>query len=826
MRKGNLTPERFYLHQGWQFKTASPERLPEDIKIPIDWLPATVPGTVHTDLYQSKFIPDPFYADNEKQLGWIHESDWVYRLEFNLPEDFKLDQPIFLVFEGLDTIANIFLNGNRLGSAENMFRRYRFTVQNLLEEHNLLEIHFISPVRFGRKQEEIFGKLPVALNSERAYLRKAQYSFGWDWGPSFPTVGIWRPVYLWQPQPMWIENVRFHNAQISPDKAQVMVEVDLGGQIESGVKLQIHLFDQEQSFKREAKIQDKPSLQIELEVLQPRLWWPNGEGEPHLYKLEICLLDNEKNLYDCFERKVGIRNIQLQTRENGEEIFRLVVNGRPIFARGANWIPADMFIPRLSPETYRKWLTLAKEANMNILRVWGGGIYEEDIFYQLCDELGLLVWQDFMFACGAYPEHPAFLENITAEFQENVNRLQHHPCIALWCGNNENEWIWHQEQGRNINEMPGYKIFHELLPDILRKIDPLRPYWPSSPFGRDEDPNDPRSGNRHQWNIWSYWQDYTTVVSDESLFVTEFGFQAPANRQTLESVIPEKHRYPQSRISEWHNKQVEGNERLFRFLAGHLPVVAEWKNFIYLTQLNQALALKTCVEHWRSRWPKCAGSIIWQLNDCWPVSSWSLIDSNLLPKIAYYFVKKAFAQYLIVAKSLTDGPHWIVLNNSQKTFQGEVEYCIIEIPKGKVLKKHIEPIELPSGQKKDLGKVCIERNLPGDKQILFVSLRDTNGNLIYRNWYGEYPWKYLQISDPVICLKWDEKQEQLLVSAKRLALFVDLYHPYFQFSDRGFILLPGEQMTLKVEKMQEGEFRLNEIEIYYLNQYLPVRIGE
>jgi len=190
---------------------------------------------------------------------------------------------------------------------------------------------------------------------------------------------------------MWIENVRFHNAQISPDKAQVMVEVDLGGQIESGVKLQIHLFDQEQSFKREAKIQDKPSLQIELEVLQPRLWWPNGEGEPHLYKLEICLLDNEKNLYDCFERKVGIRNIQLQTRENGEEIFRLVVNGRPIFARGANWIPADMFIPRLSPETYRKWLTLAKEANMNILRVWGGGIYEEDIFYQLCDELGLLV---------------------------------------------------------------------------------------------------------------------------------------------------------------------------------------------------------------------------------------------------------------------------------------------------------------------------------------------------------------------------------------------------------------------------------------------------
>ena len=271
-------------------------------------------------------------------------------------------------------------------------------------------------------------------------------------------------------------------------------------------------------------------------------------------------------------------------------------------------------------EKYETLLKYAKDANMNFVRVWGGGIYENEIFYELCDELGLLIWQDFMFACASYPEHKEFMKNVEDEVEQNIERLQHHPSIALWCGNNENEWIWHQEMKTSYKEMPGYKIYHEVIPDILKAADPERPYWPSSPFGSDDDPNAYSSGNRHEWGIWSKWIDYSEVKNDNSLFVTEFGFQGPANKKTFEKYLSKNKRYSQDPVFEFHNKQVEGPERVFKFLSGNLPIKTEWEDFIYLAQLNQALALKTCLERWRINWPVANGSIIWQLNDCWPVA--------------------------------------------------------------------------------------------------------------------------------------------------------------------------------------------------------------
>ena len=402
-------------------------------------------------------------------------------------------------------------------------------------------------------------------------------------------------------------------------------------------------------YEKKIPIQRSNIYKISFRIKDPKLWWPNGEGEQNLYLLNVKIVDDNNFVLDEVVKNVGIRKIELVLKDKNKSTFKFRINHKDIFCKGVNWIPADSFLPRVAHKKYSDLLSYAKQANINMVRVWGGGTYESDEFYNLCDEMGLLVWQDFMFACGSYPENDDFLANVKEEVTQNVLRLQHHACLALWCGNNENEWIWFQEQKSSYKKMPGYKIFHRVIPKILKKIDHDRPYWPSSPFGNDDDPNSYNSGNTHQWNIWSKWIDYKTVKNDRSLFVTEFGFQGPANKDTFKKYLPKKNRNISDKIFEHHNKQIEGPERIIKFLSSHLPIKTGWDDYLYLTQLNQAFALKTCLEYWRTN-GRTNGSIIWQLNDCWPVTSWSIIDSDINPKIAYYFVKNTFALQLLYFK--------------------------------------------------------------------------------------------------------------------------------------------------------------------------------
>jgi beta-mannosidase len=586
-------------------------------------VPATVPGCVHTDLLNAGLIPDPFFADNEVKLEWIHLNNWIYSTEFNLLPDFNPQEPIYLIFEGLDTLADISLNGKRVASTHNMFREYSFRVDHLLRgDSNQITIKFTSPVRGAQSLEKRHGKLAVSLNSERVYLRKAQYSFGWDWGPSFPTMGIWKPAYLMQRGSSRISSLQLFTSDLKRSYARVNLQLILDGKIRRS-QLFAELKDPQGKIIASGKSKAQKTVDFDWIIENPVLWWPNGEGEQNLHTLTVCLLDATGGETDCLEKRVGIRTIQLQTENKSKNIFRFLINNQPVYIKGSNWIPADSFLPRISPRKYRSLLQMAADAHMNMVRIWGGGIYEQDIFYDICDELGLLVWQDFMFACGSYPVLPEFLENVKAEVEQVVRRFQYHPCIALWCGNNENEWIWYHTQPGPLTNMYDYRIYHKLLPALVKKLDPGCPYWPSSPFGFDRDPNSPTSGNRHEWDIWSSWVDYEKVKSDHSLFVTEFGFQGPANFHTLEKVIPPDHRKTCDPLFDFHNKQIEGNERLFRFLSGHFPVHSNWWDFIYLTQLNQGMALKTCLEQWRFYSAVTSGSIIWQLNDCWPVISWS-----------------------------------------------------------------------------------------------------------------------------------------------------------------------------------------------------------
>lgn len=811
-----MDKNKINLNQDWKFSISEKSRGIENIPAGLiesgTWFNAVVPGTIHTDLLNNKLIDDPYYADNESKLNWVAEQDWIYKTEFSIDTEKNINY--YLVLNGIDTIADVYLNDKKVLSCSNMFVKYEKKLNKYLsQDKNELKIYFHSPVKYAESEETKYGRLPVELNPYRAYIRKAQYSFGWDWGPSFPTSGIWRDVYIVEETLAEIDAVLFDTIRISKSKARLRVKTDIKCIDTSKKKLLVEVAGE----SKELKITGSNTYEVELKIKAPKLWWPNGEGEQNLYDLRLRILDKENNELDSVTKKVGIRTIELVTNEKKENTFKLRVNGKDIFAKGVNWIPADSFLPRVDKTKYYKLLTYAKEANMNVVRDWGGGIYEDEYFYQLCDELGLLVWQDFMFACGSYSEQKEFIDNVKEEVQQNVLRLQHHPSLALWCGNNENEWIWHQKYDTHYNEMPGYKIYHNIIPAILKSLDPLRPYHPSSPFGWDEDPNSFNSGNTHQWQIWSMWIDYEQVKNDRSLFVTEFGFQGPANRDTFEKVIPKENRKVQDRIFEFHNKQVEGPERVWRFLTAHLPAVTEWDDFLYLAQLNQGFALKTCLEHWLTN-GRTNGSIIWQINDSWPVTSWAIIDYDLKPKLAYHFVKNIFNPQLIYFSKTSGKVEAKIQNYSIENFKGSCKLFFIETASGKIVKQFSSKLNIR-------GEQTITLDLPlskymTDEVIIHAQLFNSSDEEINTNYHKTQPWKYYKFVDAEISLNVNEKEKRIEITSDKPAFFVDLYAKGIELDKRGFTIIPGEKVIVNSASNNSINQTADKIKVYSLNQYL------
>jgi beta-mannosidase len=801
---------KFYLKDNWKFKISSGEIEHKRFE---EWRNAEVPGTIHTDLLKHKLIEEPFYDDNELKLEWIALNDWIYKTVFDLPINFNKNQPIILAFDGLDTVAEIKLNGSLIGTTDSMFLKYEFDVSKILKDSgNELLIHFESPTNYSKNLEKKFSKLDVALKSERVYIRKAQYSFEWDWGPSFPTMGIWKNVYLLQQEKIFIKSFNFSTLLISKDYAEVEALFHLGGNFQNNFKINIKISCEDDLIEHEAETNANDEIKLKIIIPNPKIWWPNGEGLQSLYNLEAVVKDEDENVLEKFSKKVGIRKIELRLKEDNKNTFKFIINGREVYAKGVNWIPADSFLPRITNKKYEQLLRFAKDGNMNMVRVWGGGIYENDIFYELCDELGLMVWQDFMFACACYPEYKEFLDSVKKEVEQNVKRLRHHASIVIWCGNNENEWIWYQNQKVSYKKMDGYKIYSEIIPEILNELDPQRPYWESSPFGFDEDPNSPNSGNRHEWGIWSMWTDYSEVKKDKSLFVTEFGFQGTADKKTFEKYLSKNHHHIQDSVFEFHNKQVEGPERIFKFLSGHLPVDMKWENFIYLSQLNQGFALKTCLEHWRTN-GITYGSLIWQLNDCWPVTSWALIDSELRPKISYYFVKNIFSPQIISFKDERDYITINFLNQDDKIFNGKIEINFFNDLDGKAILNE----EYLISKEKGINKIrdIYLNKIPSNKWTAVVSLFSEKNEIIFRNYFTRDKWKHKNL--PAADLKIETDQDEMRISTDKPAFFVDLSHPDIDFEDKGFILLPGEEKRLKIFT---NSFNQNDLQIISLNNFL------
>ena len=741
------------LDGAWEFKASKgSQHIPDLCARAKEWLPATVPGTVHTDLMANGVIPDPFYRMNETELQWIDHVAWEYRRSFEVPDALLEEKSIQLCAEGLDTYAKIIMNGKTVGSAANMFVEHVFDIRKHLRRgQNTIEIHFDAPVPRSKALERQYGPLQVAHEAHRVYARKSQYSFGWDWGPTLTTSGIWRRIFI---EGYTQERIRAPFARVlllSAKEAVVRFSVEVEGERRPEGKSEMCV-KVEGADDARAPIKGGKAT-VDVTIPRPRLWWPNGQGEQAMYKAAL-ILSRGDTILDRQELAFAVRTVQLlQEKDEEGKSFILVVNGRKIFCKGADWIPVDSFLPRIEDSRYERLLRLAKDAHMNMLRVWGGGVYEDDRFYDLCDKYGLLVWQDFMFACGEYPDNEWFLDNVREEASRAVKRLRNHPCIAVWCGNNECEWSFcTNNPGKRPDDMIGATIFRDVLPEVCRRLDGTRPYWRSSPFGSGF-PNDESNGNHHQWLVWSFWKDYPAYEKDNARFVTEFGFQAPANVKTMETCTLPEDRHPQSRVMEHHNKQIEGPERLFRFMGGHVRIETDLSRFTYLGQIVQAEALKCAVEHWRRRKFHTAGALFWQLNDCWPVSSWSVVDSGLRPKAAYFYAKRFFAPVLLSFKKTDEGADvWLTndlpaplsgrLGLSRRTFDGEPAWTR-EIP-----------CHVPANSSKTIFRVRRQllRELHPAREYLLGTWRDDNGTTS-ENRFFFMEQKHLSLPEPELSVE-------------------------------------------------------------------------
>ncbi|MGW1591764.1 glycoside hydrolase family 2 protein [Streptomyces sp. NPDC002386] len=638
-------------------------------------LPARVPGCVHTDLLAGGLIPDPFLGLNEREVDWVGRRGWSYgrhlaAVETRTGRHERAD----LVFDGLDTAATITLDGNEVGRTRNMHRRHRFDVTG---RHGRLRVDFASAYEEAEAVRALTGDRPNVYPEPFQYIRKMACGFGWDWGPTLVTAGMWRPVRL----------ERWSTARLADVRPLVTV-VDGAGRVEVRVEVERTSAGVDRPLTVSATVGgghrvrgavDGTRAVLTLDVPGVSPWWPRGYGEQPLYDLELELLADgpEEPVLDTWSRRIGFRTVELDRSadEHGTG-FTLVVNGVRVFTRGVNWIPDDVFPSRITPERYRARLRQTAEAGVDLVRVWGGGIYEDEAFYDACDELGLMVWQDFLFACAAYPEEQPLRGEVEAEARDNVVRLMPHPSLVLWNGNNENLWgfcDWEWEPAlRGDSWGGGYYL--DLLPRLVAELDPTRPYTAGSPWSGswDHHPNDPAHGTHHSWEVWNR-RDYAEYRDSVPRFVSEFGWQAPPAMATLRRALPGERLAPGSPGMLHHQKAEDGNGKLNRGVERHFaPPGDDFDRWHYLTQVVQARAVAAGIEHWRSHWPVCGGTIVWQINDCWPVSSWAAIDGDGRPKPLYHELRRVYADRLLTLQPGAGGPDLAVINQSADAWDARV----------------------------------------------------------------------------------------------------------------------------------------------------------
>lgn len=665
---------RTNVHHGWTVRAVAGDVPAHLVGVPV---PATVPGCVHLDLLAAGLIPDPYLDENERLTAWIGRVDWRYETTLwwaGAGDHEQLD----LVALGLDTVATIELNGTVLAHTRNMHRSYRFPVAHLLRPgDNALAVTFTGALTAAEQASRELGALPHVNGHPYNALRKMACDFGWDWGPEMATVGIWRPIVLDSWQEAGIASVR-PLVGLDGDTGVVRAHVDLRWATHEPLRLTVSVGEIEVMATVPA---GQRSTVVEVRVPGAKWWWPHGYGEQPLYPVTVRLdsphaTDATDAPLDEWRGRIGFRTVALDTTADDEGTpFTIVVNGERVFARGINWIPGDCFPARVDRDRYIERLTQARDANVNLVRVWGGGIYESDDFYDVCDELGLLVWQDFLFACAAYAEEEPLRGEVVAEAREAVTRLSPHPSLVLWNGGNESIWGYHDwDWAADLGGRTwGWGYYAEVLPAIVAELDPTRPYSPGSPYSFDprRHPNLPAHGTTHIWDVWNEL-DYTEYRRSTPRFVAEFGFQGPPTWATLTRAVHDEPMRPDSPGVLLHQKAADGNAKLARGLAGHLPEPATFADWHWATSLNQARAVAYGVEHFRSLMPLCMGAVVWQLNDVWPVISWSAVDGDGRCKPMWYALRRSFRDRLLTVQPRNAGLSLVAVNDSGRPWRADI----------------------------------------------------------------------------------------------------------------------------------------------------------
>lgn len=791
------------LDGAWELRKAGSE----------DVIKALVPGCVHTDLIRAKAIEDPFVADNEYQSAWVHETDWEYSRSFE-PADaiFEADK-IYLECDGLDTIAELTLNGHLLGRADNMYIGHRFDVTDkLTPKKNTLTIKFFSPVNYAKP---IVEKQPLLSAGDSIpgaiYTRKSPSQWGWDWGPKIPTSGIWRSIRIAGYKIGRIEDLRTHQTHRNSGKVELKVEVACEKFKRMSTDVRIRLIHPDGRIEDQLCKSVSSHARCTFTINQPKLWWPNGYGNQPLYEVEALLMSGVEKLHS-FTRRVGLRTLKIdQSKDKHGKAFTFVVNGVSIFAKGANWIPADQFPSRITDERYRHLLWSAAKANMNMLRVWGGGFYEDERFYDLCDEYGLLVWQDFMFSCSQYPVDKAYMENCRKDAEYNIVRLRNRACLALWCGNNEMEWFLHRGMGNDQN--PQWrkmyeKIFHDMLPSICSKLDPDTYYWPSTPSNGIhkpfDNPNSEQTGDGHFWDAWFGRQPFTEYRNHVFRFASEFGFEALPTIETVKSFATNDDLNMTSYIMECHQKHRTGNGLILYYMTQTCRFARNFEMTCYVSQVLQGEAMRYGIEHWRRNRGQCMGTLYWQLDDCWPVISWSSIDYFGRWKALHYAAKRFFAPILLSVREEGKSAEIHVTNDTVSPAKIEVKWALEKLD-GTVLRKSRIKTSVNGEQNKLIASLDFSDELADKaiRQAVLVTELIINGKSNGLTMTSFAPPKHLEFIQAKLAVdaKRDDKGAYVEVSSDVAAKWVCLSAPKLDliFSDNYFDLPAGRTVRVRIE---------------------------
>ncbi|MBN3035544.1 MAG: glycoside hydrolase family 2 protein [Bacteroidales bacterium] len=825
---GNMTSVRENtLHAGWEFREAGMG----------PWRVADVPGCIHDDLLRHGLIPDPFLIDNERKIQWVEDKRWEYRLEFSIPSEFGRAEHLTLRFEGLDTHADVYLDDSLHLTANNMFRAWEINLDAIAGKGtHTLHVIFHPAAMMDSIAASL---LPYRLPDRRAFSRKAPYQYGWDWGPRLITCGIWKPVRLIGWNSVRLTSAGIHADSIKGDTAYMSAEAEV---FSDRTRQAIFRLTDSQtgtliSNTSAELIPGQNRMTTAFLIDEPHLWWTNGLGESPLYHFRIEVISGKDRA--ILEKAAGCRTIKLMTpTDTIGRAFYFRLNGVPVFMKGANYIPMHSFPGRVDSSGMRQLITGAAAAGMNMLRVWGGGIYEDDLFYDLCDRHGILVWQDFMFACNMVPGDSAFVENVRQEAIGQVKRLKGHPCLALWCGNNESEegwfnWGWQKTLGYtpedSLRIWEDYRnIFHRILPGVVAGYDGRRSYWPSSPSTGWGHPEALNSGDMHYWGVWWGKEPFEVYGEKVGRFMSEYGFQGFPDMQTIREFMDGG---PFDLLSPKllnHQKHPTGMELIRTYMERDFVVPVNFEDYAYISQIVQAEGIRKAIEAHRRAMPWCMGTLYWQLNDCWPAISWSSIDHQGRWKALHYTAQDAYHNIALSCRQNDRITSVFIVSDSLKPFTARLTTRVTGFDGQKLWKKVSDITVPPQSAVKAMSLSAGELPSAWDPECSFLhaELETTMGIMAETVYYFVKP-VHQKLPDARIGyeIRSIASGYQIRLWSDRLARFVRLDASPLQgtFSDNFFDLLPGDTVTARYTTDAAPDEMTKHFQLLHLAETIPDR---